>query len=500
VAAGVLPRAVIPRHLAPLVLILLVAVLAACGTAGTVSKAQTATGGPRSDRPLSPRRPPDRILLREARSDPVEDPYYPSTSHPEFDALHYHLDLRWNRARKVLTGTATIRFRVARDTKRVQLSLSARLTVYTVRLDGQRLRWSHGRNTLSMYASSLRRNSLHTVSVAYQGRPGPTPAPSNRPDQRDGLGWVTEPNGGVYTFQEPYGAFTWYPVNDEPSDKALYDIRIHTSGRWQGISNGRLWSSTHNSSGTTNVWHLGSPAASYLITMAIGPYHRILLRLPNGMPVSLWVRPQDGGWVPKLVGDVRSALPWLIRRLGPYPFSTAGIVLVDGTSGMETQTLVTLSASALGRRDSVVAHELAHQWYGDAVTPTSWLGLWLNEGFAMYVQGWYERSTHRYQIAGGIRRWPQYDQLLRNDAGPPGHYQRLKFADSNVYICPALMLDQIRKRIGNRKFDAMMRAWPAQHRYTNQDRASFTRWVDGFTARNLKPLIDRWLDSRTTPR
>ncbi len=236
------------------------------------------------------------------------------------------------------------------------------------------------------------------------------------------------------------------------------------------------------------------------MTMAIGPYHRVVLRLPNGMPVSLWVRPQDGGWLPKLTRDVRSALPWLIRHLGPYPFATAGVVLVDGTSAVETQTLVTLSASALGRRDSVVAHEFAHQWYGDAVTPTNWLGMWLNEGFAMYVQGWYERSTHRYQIAGGIRRWPRYDQLLRNASGPPGHYQRLKFADSNVYICPALMLDQIRKRIGNHEFDQMLRAWPAQHRYTNQDRAGFTRWIDAFTGRHLKPLIDRWLDSRTTPR
>jgi aminopeptidase N len=435
-----------------------------------------------------------------ARSDPVEDPYYGWTSHPEFDALYYNLDLDWNRVDKQLGGTATVRFRVARGTSVVGLDLSHRLRVGTVILDDHWILWRHRRNSLDAHTGPLRRNSIHTLVISYQGVPGPAPAPSDRADERGGLGWVTERNGSVYTFQEPYGAFTWYPVNDQPSDKALYDVKIHTTGRWVGISNGRLWSTTRNILGTTTVWHLDSPAASYLMTIAIGPYHPVTLRLPNGMPVSLWIRPKDAGRVRRLRHEVLHALPWLVAHLGPYPFSTVGVVLVDGDSGMETQTLVTLSASLLGRRDAVVAHEFAHQWYGDAVTPTNWRGLWLNEGFAMYVQNWYERSEHRYQYAGGIRRWRQYDQLLRDQAGPPGHYQRLKFADANVYICPALMLDEIRKRIGERTFHAMMRAWPARHRFTSQDRGSFTRWVDRFTGRDLKPLIDRWLDSRTTPR
>jgi aminopeptidase N len=428
------------------------------------------------------------------------DPYYRWTSHPELDALYYNLDLDWDRAGRRLAGTATIRFRVAHHTSTVGLDLSHRLRVETVILDDHWILWSHPGKALVARTGPLTRNSIHTLVISYQGVPAPAPAPSDRTDQQGGLGWVTEHNGSVHTFQEPYGAFTWYPVNDQPSDKALYDVKIHTTGRWLGVSNGRLWSTIRNRYGTTTVWHLDSPASSYLTTIAIGPYHRTTLLTPNGMRVSLWVRPKDRGWVRKLRRDVRSSLPWLVGHLGPYPFSTLGVVLVDGDSGMETQTLVTLSTSLLRRRDAVVAHELAHQWYGDAVTPTDWRGLWLNEGFAMYVQGWYERSTHRFQYGGGIRHWRRYDQLLRDQAGPPGHYQRLKFADSNVYICPALMLDRIRERIGDRAFDAMMRAWPAEHRFSTQDRGSFTRWVDTFTGRDLKPLIDRWLDSRTTPR
>jgi aminopeptidase N len=499
------------------------AIVAGCGTAASLAgqeptSSSRTTGSPPAAQPLplpSPdlaiptgptRAPANQAVpgagaLRHALSHPVEDPYYPDTSNPEFDALHYGLSLAWDPRARRLTGTATVVFRVAKSRSLVRLDLSSALSVGTLTLDGRAVDHSHHSDSLWIRVGKLRVRSRHTLLIAYEGTPRLTAAPSERSDQREGLGWSIAPNGTVYTFQEPYGAFTWFPVNDHPSDKALYDITIRSPRGWRGVSNGQLVSSVVASDQTIDRWHLDSPAASYLTTVAIGPYSQTRLRGPHGLPVSLWWMPADETLVGRLRRQTVAALNWLDRHLGRYPFSSAGVVLVGGASAMETQTMVTMSAGALNRPDAVVLHELAHQWYGDAVTPVSWLGLWLNEGFAMYVQHWYETEQHvSSPFSGSFRRWRLLDQPLRTQAGPPGHFNKDKFADSNVYICPALMLNEIRKRIGGAKFEAMMRAWPARHRYTNQDRQSFTSWINHFTGRDLTPLIDRWLDSPTTPR
>jgi aminopeptidase N len=148
------------------------------------------------------------------------------------------------------------------------------------------------------------------------------------------------------------------------------------------------------------------------------------------------------------------------------------------------------------------AHEYAHQWFGDSVTPRTWQDVWLNEGMAMFLQMLYfaendPRSLPFTQIIDNVRR--EQDGQLRKKYGPPGHYNKRAFDSPNVYMDPAVMLQQIRKRVGDKKFFTMLSGWAQQHRGTNQDRASFTAWVKQSTGKDLTALIDRWLDSKTTP-
>jgi len=460
----------------------------------------TSPATPAPPTPTAAERPvlPTAQELRAGESDPVEDPYYPDTSNPEIDVLHYFLDLHWDG--KVLSGTTTATFRATAATDSVRLDLASALTADSVQLDDRAVEFEQADDGLVMHTTGLERGVRHTLTIAYAGVPESTSAPSRRLDSTEGLGWNTDDKGNVYTFQEPFGAFTWYPVNDHPSDEALYDARIGAVDGDVGVFNGKLTGQTDEGDETVTRWHVDEPVASYLTTIAIGPYTQHTSTTASGMEISYWLMPQDEDLLPGLESEGSTAFEWLEKHAGAYPFSTLGVVVVGGSSAMETQTLITLSRGAAERPDAVLQHEFSHQWYGDAVTPIDWRGMWLNEGFAMYFQQWYEKDLGRPVYAGGVEQWRSYDNQSRQLSGPPGDYDPQSFADTNVYLGPAMMLDEIRKRVGDATFQRLLSTWVSDHDNGHVDREIFTRYVNEETGRDFTPLIDRWLDSAQTPR
>lgn len=483
--------------------------LSACTTDAHVDNPPPTGGGisstlPTGDTPTGPQvnQPPSRPSrtdLVAAASTPLEDPYYPETSNPEVDALHYDLDLTWDGT--VLDGRATVILRAATGASTLRLDLSAALRTSRVALDGAPITFRQAGDGLLMDAGAIEKGSEHTLTIDYRGRPEAVPAPSQRDDQAGGLGWTVDAAGAVSTFQEPYGAFTWYPVNDHPSDKALYDAHITVPQGNVAVFNGTLV--THRAAGpaaTEWTWHLDAPAASYLTTVAIGPYAAYHDTMPDGTPATYWVLPQDRARVTQLERESRVAFEWLTRHAGSYPFDTFGVVLVGGDGGMETQTMITLSPGSLDRPDAVLEHEIAHQWFGDAVTPTDWQGLWLSEGWAMYMQHWFEQDTGRYEYGGGMARWRPLDNASRGRSGPPGDFDPRSFGDVNVYLGPALMLDAIRRQVGDAEFGSLVKAWVTDHADGNVDRAEFVSWLNKRTGQDLTTLVDTWLDSPSTPR
>ncbi|MBA2574426.1 MAG: M1 family metallopeptidase [Nocardioidaceae bacterium] len=437
-------------------------------------------------------------VLRAGESEPVEDPYYPEMSNPEVDVLHYLLALDWDGDQ--LTGETTVTFRATEDTDSVRLDLSSALEAGQVSLDGEAIEHEQADDGIALETGALSPSDTHTLVIPYAGTPEATPAPSARPDMTEGLGWNVDEDGSVYTFQEPYGAFTWYPVNDHPSDQALYDAAITTYDGTVGVFNGTLEASARSGDATTNTWHLDAPAASYLVTIAIGPYTEHMHATSGGMEISYWTRPEDEALLPLLKHDSNVAFEWAEEHIGDYPFSSLGFVVVGGSSAMETQTMITVSRGAVERADAVVLHELSHQWFGNSVTPRDWKAMWLNEGWAMYLQQWFETDTGRSKYAGGIENWRSYDVAARRSSGPPGDFDPDSFGDVNVYLGPALMLDRIRQRLGDATFERIVKTWFAEHEGETVDRQVFTSWLNRETGVNFTRLIATWLDSERTPR
>lgn len=458
-------------------------------------------GASRSDQPSRGSVPkaaaaPAAPSYRAGLSQPVTDPVYPDIGNPAVDVLHYALALRWAPSKATLSGIATLTIRAARDTDQIRLDFARPLHADKVTVDGKAATARHrGHDLIITAGRRLARDSRAVVAIRYHGRPQTLLGPMVRKDINE-VGFTVGPDSSVYSIQEPYGALTWYPVNDHPSDEALYDIALTVPRGWAGVSSGVLRSTSRSGDKVTYHWHAADPLASYLVALGIDRYRKHTATGPHGIPVTYWVRPQDSARTLPLLRKTPRMLAWLEKRFGRYPFASAGVFAIQPDTGMETQTMVTLGRNI---PEEDLLHELAHQWFGNSVGPRTWRDIWLNEGFATYAQLLYEADVLGRSQARTLALWRQADGLLRREHGPPGRYKRDHFASGNVYFSPALMLDEIRKQIGDRKFFALLRAWVQQHRNVEADRALFTSWLKRHTGRNLTPLVNRWLDSPTTP-
>ncbi|GLY99769.1 M1 family metallopeptidase [Actinoplanes sp. NBRC 103695] len=436
------------------------------------------------------------------RSTPVADKLYPERGNPVLDVLHYDLALAWAPATRTLTGTATLRIRPTTAAPEIILDFTG-LTVDKITIDGAAAQGSVAKEKLIVPATLVADQPV-TLVVGYHGTPRTVPMPSRRGDSNEGLGMHVTKDGSLWTMQEPWGALTWYPANEHPSDEALYDIAVTVPKGWTGVASGTPGKVT----GNTFTYSSADPVASYLVTMAAGKYRKTTAKGPDGVPLTYWTRPGTDDDMLTVLKKSPAALSWLEKRFGKYPFPTGGVLMVDSVSGMETQQMITLGGKVSGKwteeqatgYESVLVHEYAHQWFGDSITPTTWTDLWLNEGWATYAEYLWQQSQEGFSDADLERFLRESDAKLRKKAGPPGKPNPAYFAESNVYICPATMLKELHDKLGDKAFFALGRDWVQTQRNSHQDRASFIAFVNSKTGKDFTGLINTWLDSKTTPR
>ena len=428
---------------------------------------------------------------------PTADTYLPGHGDLSWSATHYDLDLSYDIESNRLAGTAVISAVADTDTSRVVLDL-AYLQVAKVTVDGKApAKWAHRDHRLVLTLKrGLRSGRAFTIQVKYAGRPRPIVLPHH-----GDAGWE-ELTDGVIVAGQPHGAPSWFPCNDRPSDKAPYSIRVSAAHNYTVISNGTLVSRTRRGSG--EVWHYeqDEPMASYLATVQIGRY-RLAQEAGEGVPL-LGAFPEDEtvGYT-RSFGRQREMLDFFSDVFGPYPFAryTAVVTEDDLEIPLESQSLSTFGRNFLtGEWPEVrlVAHELAHQWFGNAVTLREWKDIWLHEGFACYAEwlwseeGGYEscddRARHHH---ARLARLPQ--DLLLADPGP-----ELMF-DDRVYKRGALTLHAVRGVIGDEAFFDLLRTWVARHDGGTATTADFEALAEELTGRELTPVFDAWLREPRLP-
>lgn len=433
----------------------------------------------------------------------LRDPYFPKAGNGGYQVEHYELDLDYDPDDGRLNGTAVITARAEQGLSSFNLDLSG-LKVEGVTVQGAGARYNRTGNELTVRpAEDLEKDEVFVTEVDYSGRPKAL-------TDADGAkeGWITTEDGAVGV-GEPVGSMTWFPGNHHPSDKATYDITITVPKGYEAVSNGELRARTTEADGRTAfAWHSPEPMASYLATAVVGKYRVATGRTPSGVALYDAVAPGEAAASAGDLARLPEMVEWGAGRFGPYPFSTAGaIVLPAGTLAyaLETQTRPVFSG-APGSED-LVLHELAHQWFGNSVSPKSWKDMWLNEGFATYAE-WLWAEDH-----GGVTAQKRFEAFLAGDtevdegadsdwdafppAAPPGPEH---ISGNPVYFRGAMVLHRIRQEVGDEKFFALVRGWAAEHRHGNASTADFTAYAEQQTGHDLKKVWDVWLYGKDSPR
>ena len=326
-----------------------------------------------------------------------------------------------------------------------------------------------------------------TVEVRYGG----TPRPVRSLWGEVGFEELTE---GVLVAGQPNGAASWFPCDDHPSAKASFRIRISTESPYYAIANGELLSRRVRAGMTTWTYEQAEPTSTYLITLQIGMYgrHRMAKNdvqmhavLPDRLRRNF---EHDFGRQPQM-------MKLFIKLFGPYPLSTGYTVVVtddDLEIPLEAQGISIFGANHCdGDRgaERLIAHELAHQWFGNSVTAQRWRHIWLHEGFACYAEWlWSEHSGGR-----SADEWARYyyqrlvdspHNLLLADPGPRDMF------DDRVYKRGALTLHVLRGHVGDDNFFALLRDWAARHRHSTAVTDDFTGLAANYSHESLRPLWD----------
>ncbi|MEE1618126.1 M1 family metallopeptidase [Brachybacterium sp. J153] len=426
---------------------------------------------------------------------PGTDPYVPGHGDRGFAVLHYDLRLTYRMVSNRLDGEATLTCRALADVPSLGLDLHA-LRAKKVVVDDESARFSHNGSRLTV-RRPLRAGEEVTVRIRYDGTPRPVPSKT-----LGSAGWE-ELTDGVIVAAQPHGAPSWFPCNDRPDDKATYTMVLTTGSDYHVAASGELTDLRHSGSTTTWTYEQTVPMATYLATVQIGRY---AVTEHPGAPVPVrTVAPPRRNARDFAAGFGRQAemVDVFAELFGPYPFSsyTAVITEDDLEIPLESQGLSTFGANFVDTDwDAVrlVAHELAHQWFGNAVTASSWKDIWLHEGFACYAEWlWSEhcgaRSAQQWarHHHGKLSRLPQ--DLLLSDPGA-----KLMF-DDRIYKRGALTAHALRVRVGDDAFFEILRSWVAAHTGGSVTTEMFIAHAEQVSGEDLTELFTAWLDELPLP-
>ncbi|WP_142218341.1 M1 family metallopeptidase [Streptomyces sp. SLBN-118] len=423
----------------------------------------------------------------------VRDPLFRGLGNGGYDVQHYALTLEYDPDTSHLEGTAEITARATQDLSSFNLDLHG-LKVDGATVDGKEAAANRAGDELTLrpHRDIDKGRTFRTV-VRYSGEPQTI---TDDDEEKSEEGWL-ETRSGALAVGEPSGSMAWFPSNNHPSDKATYDITVTVPKGLQAISNGEPAKPKTTGGSRTYAWKSRQPMASYLATLAIGDYKVTPSRTSTGLPVLTAVDPAVGKKYAQLIAQVPEIVEWGEENFGRYPFSSAGVIVVpEGDVGyaLETQTKPVIPVNEL---PDTLVHEIAHQWFGNSVTPKSWKDMWLNEGFATYAEWiWHEDFDATPAKESFAAAFADDSNWAFPPADPPS---AAEVSEKPVYDRGAMVLHKVRQAVGEKAFFEIVKGWAQEHRHGNASTADFTSYLEEKSGKDLTELWDTWLYGMDKP-
>lgn len=423
----------------------------------------------------------------------------------KIDIGYYKLKLDISPTQKYLNGEATVSLKATASISGCFLDLKNTLRVDSVKLGAKKLAFTHQSNKINITLDkTYTSNEVLTLVVYYQGTPVASAYGSfTFANHNSGT-----PSPIVWTLSEPYGAPDWFPCKDTPADKAdSSDVWVTMPKQYVSVSNGSLIKVVDNSNDTrTYQWKNHYPIAHYLISIASTNYteykNYYKYSATDSMEVVHYVYPGNfSASVKRQLDETPYMLELFSEKFGQYPFikEKYGHAQCGFGGGMEHQT-----CSSMGNfESSLVAHELAHQWFGDKVTCKSWEHIWLNEGFATFGEALYTeaiggKAAYQAEISNNMvfARRATSSLFVKNTAN-----ENDIFNFNRSYAKGSVVVHMLRGIVGDEKFFKILQNYlNSPLAYNSATTEDFQKAAEQTTGLNLDYFFKQWIYGEGYPR
>jgi aminopeptidase N len=442
------------------------------------------------------------------RADQLRGAYGPWRSNN--DLLSYHLDIRVDPDKKFIQGKNTIRFRMLRDSRRIQLDLHQALAVDRILFGETALHYVRDSGAVFVdFPHTLQKGNQYSIDFYYSGHPLETGRFGSMAFRRDPEGhpWIN-------TACEETGASMWWPNKDQWRDEVEnMEISVSVPTGLVDVSNGKFMGATDLGNGYTRWdWMVHYPINNYDVSLNIGRYVHFSDRLGN-LPLDFYVLPADKEKAEKQFAQAKPMLQIFGHYFGDYPFPEDGYKLVEAPySGMEHQSAVTygngFTNGYLGRDwygvginprfDFIIIHESAHEWFGNSVSAADRSDMWIHEGWATYLEAIYVED--RWGHADALRYLNAIKTKVKNEEPIISPRGVNSTPPPDQYFKGALFLNTLRSVVNNDPlWWKTLHGYYQQFKYRNIMTEDVVAWFNQQTGRNLAPIFDQYLRHASLP-
>ncbi|MDP6500835.1 MAG: M1 family metallopeptidase [Candidatus Marinimicrobia bacterium] len=443
-------------------------------------------------------------------------------SDPDFDidVQHYNISLQIYDHIKSFTGKTSVTFEIKKPNLK-SIKLDVETVTITDVIEGNQPRKFIQKNGQLLIdpKGMLQLGEIIQYTIYYdsEGKVA-DPAQFNMGGVKVlGIGFFDESEDNPQLVQShsfPTGARHWFPSNDHPADKATSRITTTVRKDWKVLANGLLTDQITVGDSATYTWDLDLPNSTYLYVMVAGPFE-VIQDYHGDIPISYWVYPRDKQNAVRSFERTSEIMAFLEEEYGvPFPWPKMDQITIPGIGGGAESTTATILGhntihDAKADKDFpshwLVAHEAAHQWWGDYITMGNWHHAWLNESFGTYGEYLYSAHLKGYD-EGQINLWKKKQAYLREYRNrysrpmvhPYWDWPNQNF-DSHIYPRGAAVLHMLRQIIGDENMKAFQKSFLTQFAYGNPKTEDLFRVVNETVSQDLSWFFDQWVMSAGHP-